>query len=157
MFLACYRASLEAQTVKCSPTMRKTRVWSLGPLEKEMVLLPGKSHGWRSPVGYSPWGRKEPDTTEKFHFTSLKINANPQTCSFFPLNLECITYHQSLIDVIYHPAAAAAAKSLQSCLTLCDSIDGSPPGSPITGILQARILEWVARTLYNNTGLSHFP
>ena len=40
-------------------------------------------------------------------------------------------------------AAAAAAKSLQSCPTLCDSIDGSPPGSPIAGILQARTLEWV--------------
>ena len=36
------------------------------------------------------------------------------------------------------------AKSLQSCLTLCDPIDGSPPGSPIPGILQARTLEWVA-------------
>ena len=41
-------------------------------------------------------------------------------------------------------AAAAAAKSLQSCPTLCDPIDSSPPGSPIPGILQARILEWVA-------------
>ena len=41
-------------------------------------------------------------------------------------------------------AAAAAAKSLQSCLTLCDPIDGSPPGSPIPGILQERTLEWVA-------------
>ena len=40
--------------------------------------------------------------------------------------------------------AAAAAKSLQSCLSLCDPIDGSPPGSPVPGILQARILEWVA-------------
>ena len=40
--------------------------------------------------------------------------------------------------------AAAAAKSLQSCLTLCDPIDGSPLGSPIPGILQARTLEWVA-------------
>ena len=39
---------------------------------------------------------------------------------------------------------AAAAKSLQSCLTLCDSIDGSPRGSPVPGILQARTLEWVA-------------
>ena len=38
----------------------------------------------------------------------------------------------------------AAAKSLQSCPTLCDPIDGSPPGSPIPGILQARTLEWVA-------------
>ena len=41
-------------------------------------------------------------------------------------------------------AAAAAAKSLQSCPTLCDPIDGSPPGSPIPGILQARVLEWGA-------------
>ena len=41
-------------------------------------------------------------------------------------------------------AAAAAAKSFQSCPTLCDPIDSSPPGSIIPGILQARILEWVA-------------
>ena len=41
-------------------------------------------------------------------------------------------------------SAAAAAKSLQSCPTLCDPIDGSPPGSPVPGILQARTLEWVA-------------
>ena len=40
--------------------------------------------------------------------------------------------------------AAAAAKSLQSCPTLCDPRDGSPPGSPVPGILQARTLEWVA-------------
>ena len=40
--------------------------------------------------------------------------------------------------------AAAAAKSLQSCPTLCDPIEGSPPGSPIPGILQARTLDWVA-------------
>ena len=41
-------------------------------------------------------------------------------------------------------AAAAAAKSVQSYLTLCDPIDGSPPGSAVLGILQARTLEWVA-------------
>ena len=46
-------------------------------------------------------------------------------------------------------AAAAAAKSLQSCPTLCDPIDGSPPGSPILGILQARTLEWVAISFSN--------
>ena len=45
---------------------------------------------------------------------------------------------------IYPAAAAVAAKSLQSCPTLCDPIDSSPPGSPIPGILQARTLEWVA-------------
>ena len=53
----------------------------------------------------------------------------------------------AITDILYCRydfAAAAAAKSLQSCLTLCNSIDGSPPGSPIPGILQARTLEWVA-------------
>ena len=45
--------------------------------------------------------------------------------------------------------AAAAAKSLQSCPTLCDPVDGSPPGSPIPGILQARTLEWVAISFSN--------
>ena len=44
----------------------------------------------------------------------------------------------------YLNTAAAAAKSFHSCPTLCDPIDGSPPGSPGPGILQARILEWVA-------------
>ena len=46
-------------------------------------------------------------------------------------------------------AAAAAAKSLQSCLTQCDPRDGSPPGSPVPGILQARTLEWVAISFSN--------
>ena len=46
-------------------------------------------------------------------------------------------------------AAVAAAKSLQSCPTLCDPIDGSPPGSPVPGILQARTLEWVAISFSN--------
>ena len=46
---------------------------------------------------------------------------------------------------------AAAAKSLQSCLTLCDPIDGSPPGSPVPGILQARTLEWVASSFLDSS------
>ena len=49
----------------------------------------------------------------------------------------------------YCNAVAAAAKSLQSSPTLCDPIDGSPPGSPVPGILQARILEWVAISFSN--------
>ena len=46
-------------------------------------------------------------------------------------------------------SAAAAAKLLQSCPTLCDPIDGSPPGSPVPGILQARTLEWIAISFSN--------
>ena len=49
--------------------------------------------------------------------------------------------------------AAAAAKSLQSCPTLCDPIDGSPPGSPVPGILQARTLEWVAISTTSEMGV----
>jgi len=45
---------------------------------------------------------------------------------------------------LYMASGAAAAKSLQLCPTLCNPIDGSPPGSPVPGILQARTLEWVA-------------
>ena len=55
-----------------------------------------------------------------------------------------ISWLQSLPAVILAAAAAAAAKSLQLCPTLCDPIDGSPPGSAVPGILQARILKWVA-------------
>ena len=52
-----------------------------------------------------------------------------------------------------HAAAAAAAASLQSYLTLCDPIDGSPPGSSVPGILQARTLEWVAISFSNASRL----
>ena len=51
--------------------------------------------------------------------------------------------------VVLAAAAAAAAKSLQSCPTLCDPIDGSPPGFPVPVILQARTLEWVAISFSN--------
>ena len=56
---------------------------------------------------------------------------------YWLLFTECVLFAK-------HCAAAAAAKSLQSCPTLCDPIDGSPPGSPVPGILQARTMEWVA-------------
>ena len=72
-----YWTSLVAQMVKCLPTMQETQVQSLGredPLEKEMAthsstLLPGKFHGRRSLAGCNPWGCKELDMTEQFHFT----------------------------------------------------------------------------------------
>ena len=57
---------------------------------------------------------------------------------------ECISVLSSSVV-----AAAAAAKSRQSCPTLCDPIDGSPPGSSVPGILQARTLEWVAISFSN--------
>ena len=59
-------------------------------------------------------------------------------------------YMQTLADSAI-TTAAAAAKSLQSCPTLCDPIDGSPPGSPIPGILQARVPEWGAIAFSSNS------
>ena len=50
-------------------------------------------------------------------------------------------------EMVVH--SAAAAKSLQSCPTLCNPVDGSPPGSAVPGILQARTLEWVAISFFN--------
>ena len=55
----------------------------------------------------------------------------------------------ALAGGFFTTTAAAAAKSLQSCPTLCDPRDGSPPGSPVPGILQARTLEWVAISFSN--------
>ena len=53
------------------------------------------------------------------------------------------TQHRKEYNIVYL-AAAAAAKSLQLCPTLCDPTDGSPPGFPVPGIFQARVLEWGA-------------
>jgi len=54
------------------------------------------------------------------------------------------TFVGKVMSLLFNMPSAAAAKSLQSCPTLCNPTDGSPPGSPIPGILQARTLEWVA-------------
>ena len=70
--------SLVAQTVKNLTVMQETRGFDPWvrkiPWRREgqpiPVLLPGKSHGWRSVVGYSPWGHKELDTTERLHFNN---------------------------------------------------------------------------------------
>ena len=61
------------------------------------------------------------------------------------------TFVDKVMSLLFNmlSAAAAAAKSLQSCPTLCDPIDGSPPGSAVPGILQARTLEWVAISFSN--------
>ena len=72
------------------------------------------------------------------HFHMTPVFSSPSKCWFI-----------SLIYLCNYVAAAAAAKSLQSCPTLCNPIDGSPPGSPVSGILQARTLEWVAISFSN--------
>ena len=60
-----------------------------------------------------------------------------------------LSHIYSALSLYLHCAAAAAAKSSQSCPTLCDPLDGSPPGPAVPGILQARTLEWVAISFSN--------
>ena len=92
------------------------------------VLLPEEPHRQRNLVDYSPWGCRELEGLNRLstHIPVLGVNR-----------------------IVGSVPAAAAAKSLQSCPTLCDPIDGSPPGSPVPGILQARTLEWVAISFSN--------
>ena len=120
-------ASFVTQLVKYLTAMWETWVQSLG---WEDASEKGKAThssilGWRIPwtvhsthgLYYSPWGCKESDITEQLSL-SLYFHSIKETAT-----------------------AAAAAKSLQSCPTLCNPIDGSPSGSPVPGILQARTLE----------------
>ena len=88
------RVSHVAQMVKHLPTTRKTQVGSLGwedPWRRKWqptpVLFLGKSHGRRSLAGYSPWGHKELDTTERLHFLST-VSYNLRII----LNLPCLNY-----------------------------------------------------------------
>ena len=70
--------------------------------------------------------------------------------SYCPANWEILVELKKQKICSYRAAATAkSAKSLQLCPTLCDPIDGSPPGSPVPGILQARTLEWVAISFSN--------
>ena len=105
--------------------MQKTRVQSLvreDPLEKEMAM-PSSIVAPKSSGIEEPGGLQSLESQRVRHDLGIKQQ-------------QCL-------------AAAAATKSLQSCLTLCDPTDGSPPGSPIPGILQARILEWGAISFSN--------
>ena len=68
------------------------------------------------------------------------------TCICMTESFSCSPEATTTLFISY---AAAAAKSLQLCPTLCDPTDGSPPGSPVPGILQARTLEWVAVSFSN--------
>ena len=95
--------------------------------------------------------------SEKFYPLDHQEVPNPCLMSpalaggFFTTSTAC----EALL-VIYFIYTAATAKSLQSCPTLCNPTDGSPPGSPVPGILQARTLEWVAISfsIYSNVHMS---
>ena len=139
--------------------------------------LPGKSHGQRSLVGYSPWGHKESDTTD---FTSLYCHqrngrhrkalclgapqgpAQHRECLAKAVSQNTENTHVELTSNLYLAQSWGNHQNdkmiprlsqetdvpvcfvAQSCLTLCNPMDCSLPGSSVHGILQARILEWVA-------------
>ena len=140
-----------AQTVKRLSTMQEARVPSLGwedPLEKEMAIhsstLPGKSHGWRSLVGYSPWGRKESDTAEQLHF------------HFHLYRLRAIILHK-LFDILLKYNIHAGTKNAQKC-QLCEfspnELDPVYPGSRIRTLPTPRS---PSVTNYPNSQGDHFP
>ena len=95
-------------------------------------------------------------TNSLIAFVSLLIVIISSGCYFFEVIILCQTQYHELFLIFHWPrgccyyfddtaaAAAAAAKSLQSYLTLCDPIEGRPPGTSVPGILQTRALEWVA-------------
>ena len=92
------------------------------------------------------WGHKESDMTERLNWTEDSPVWFP-LCSFGVLSRSLLHLRQIWILCCFvKVTAAAAAKLLQLCPTLCDPIDGSPPDFPAPGILQARTLEWVMKT-----------
>ena len=157
--------------VKRLSTMRETLVRSLGwedPWRRKWqptpVLLPGKSHGRRSLVGYSPWGHRESDMTERLHSTFiLIIRAVAAAAKVASVVSNSVRSHRRQPTRLPHPWDSPAKNTgvgchfllqcmkvksesevAQSCLTLSDPMDHSLPGSSIHGIFQARVLEWGA-------------
>ena len=128
--------------------MQETWVHSLGwedPLEKEMATHPSILV-WRIPwTGAVVHGVAELDNlaTKEQQSGELQLVSSGHGLSK-RLGREVLRVRMLAREGLQ---AAATAKSLQSCLTLCDPIGGSPPGSPFPGILQARTLKWVAVSL----------
>ena len=90
---------------------------------------------------------KKPEVGLLDYYFSSALNFLSNTITFPIVEKLYSCLHQfTFLPTVY---AAAAAKLLQPCSTLCDPIDSSPPGSPVPGILQARTLEWVAISFFN--------
>ena len=130
--------SWESLVLQGNQTRRK---WQSTP-----GLLPGKSQGQRSLVGYSPWGRKELNTTEWLHFPFTY--GVRRWSSFILLQVvdQFFEHHLlkrlSFLHCIFLPPLSKISEVAQSCLTICDPMDCSPPGFSVHGSFQARVLEW---------------
>ena len=125
---------------------------SIFPFEKNEVTMKIAQSGLTlCNTLQSPWN--SPDQNTAVGSLSLLQQIFPtQESNQDLLHCRWILYqlsYQGRVNIPKSAAAAAAAKSLQSCPTLCDPIDGSPPGFPAPGILQARTLDWVAISFSN--------
>ena len=151
----------EGKESACNAGDTEMWIWSLGrddPLEKEMAtrhFLPGKPHGQKSLVGYSPKGSQESDTAK--HASMMHQFQSPNS-------------YQHLLGRMSGWVRAAALKwaTLEQsvdtvlvtwlCLTLCDPMDCSPPGFTVRGIFPVRIPEWVvflfSRGIFPTQGLN---
>ena len=138
-----------SRSTRLKPTWSAWSGQPAKPKEQSFILMsPPPNHGTL----------RKGDIRETRWTLKLFLVRPPQSCHLqadIPKEKEINKFpkyiHSSLVDrresqTLY---AAAAAKSLQSCPTLCDPIDGSPPGSSVPGILQARILEWAAISFSN--------
>ena len=131
----------QGSLVCCSPSGQKSWTWLTELIRRRQwhptpVLLPGKSHGWRSLVGCSPWGCESQtwlsDFTFTFHFHALERKWQP-TSAFLPGESQG-----------WGSLGGCMHAKLLHCVWPCDPMDCSPPGPSVHGILQARILEWIA-------------
>ena len=126
-------------TTTKNSTFKKWRSWHLGPITAWQV------------------DGETVETVTNFIFLGCKITANGdyshEIRRYLLLGRKAMTNPDSILKRCYFAdkdlSAAAVAKSLQSCPTLCDPIDRSPLGSPVPGILQARTLEWVPISFSN--------
>ena len=116
-------------------------------LVAKLYLIVLGHHGLQPARILCPWDSPGKNTGVRCHFLLHGIFLT-QGSKWCLLHQQAILYHGATSEAqTLH--AAAAAKSLQSCLTLCNPIDGSPPVSSVPGVLQARTLEWVAISFSN--------
>ena len=138
-------------------SIRWPKYWSfsfnISPSNEHLGLISLK---WSSLISLQSKGlsRVFSNTTVQQHqFFSAQLSyvqlSHPYTTTGKTIALTRWTLVSKVMSLLFNMLSAAAAKSLQSRLTLCEPIDGSPPGSPIPGILQARTLEWVAISFSN--------
>ena len=132
-------------------THTHTHTYLVFPLEclKVFHCLPEAIHKYTWVSIFASGGNVDFGTSVSRQWEKMLDTHRLEGCFTFILKEVNLLHKMAWLLWFRKSPAAAAAKSLQSCLTLCDPIDGSPPGSPVPGILQARTLEWVAISFSN--------